>query len=97
MLLDPTNPEIPSIISRIFVNQSLNDVLKSEKMIEARSHLESRNIKTILNQDAFEKLRDEEEEKRKDEPSEQELMRREEEISLRLIEEKRMVSIFICL
>ncbi|CAF0723587.1 unnamed protein product [Brachionus calyciflorus] len=45
ILLEPTNPEIPNIISRIFVNQDLNEVLLSREMQEAKDFLKKLNIK----------------------------------------------------
>lgn len=39
VLLDPLNPEIPGVISRIFLNQNLIDVLKSPQMKKAQEFL----------------------------------------------------------
>ena len=48
ILLDPTNQEIPSILSRIFTNQNLSDVLSSKEMEAAKEYLSSVNIKDAL-------------------------------------------------
>jgi hypothetical protein len=48
ILMDPTNQEIPSILSRIFTNQNLSDVLNSKEMDAAKEYLSSVNIKDAL-------------------------------------------------
>ena len=48
ILLDPTNQEIPSILSRIFTNQNLSNVLNSKEMDAAKEYLSSVNIKDAL-------------------------------------------------
>jgi hypothetical protein len=48
IVLEPTNPEIPAIISRIFVDMNLSQVLDSDEMKEAKYRLKKLNIKTVL-------------------------------------------------
>ena len=48
ILLDPTNPEIPKIMPRIFENKNLSDVLQCPQMNEARRYLNSIGIKSVL-------------------------------------------------
>lgn len=48
ILLDPTNTEIPSIVSRVFVNQNLEDVLQSIQMKGAIAYLESKHIESVF-------------------------------------------------
>jgi hypothetical protein len=47
-MLDPSNLEIPTIISRIFPNQNLSDVMKSSQMKEANQFLKEKNVKTVF-------------------------------------------------
>lgn len=48
ILLDPSNQEIPAIISRIFVNNDLNEVMDSEQMQFAKTYLEGLAIPTVF-------------------------------------------------
>lgn len=48
ILLDPSNTEIPTIISRIFVNNDLNEVMGSDQMKFAKEYLEALSIPSVF-------------------------------------------------